>query len=95
MEKRDKELSYRIMLIDGAGGGGRLKPCGQTSPWSWDCTDERNGRGECLLQRHSVDCGKASHIKRDLLSLLFEYCQKITNGNSPSYLIHLNCPSIL
>ena len=34
MEKRDKELSYRIMLIDGAGGGGRLKPCGQTSPWS-------------------------------------------------------------
>ena len=34
IEKRDKELSYKIMLIDGAGGGGRLKPCGQTSSWS-------------------------------------------------------------
>lgn len=34
MEKTDKELSYRIMLMDGAGGGGGLELRGQASPWS-------------------------------------------------------------
>lgn len=34
MEGRDKELSYKIILLHCAGGGGSPRLCGQTSSWS-------------------------------------------------------------
>lgn len=94
-ENRNKELSYRIMLEDGASGGD--SPL-QHSPWRGLPTQSPEAIQKTPLQRrmsiperHSANCIKTSHIKGDLLTLLlFEYCQKTTQE-----MVHPSLPTFM
>lgn len=81
-ENRDKEMSYRIISVDGRGGGGSPTPRGQTFLWCSETVQKKKlQRRMYALGRHSSDSVKASQIERGLLTLLFfGYSQKITQG---------------